>query len=151
MMRDAPEGLKKKVGWPAYVVSAAKHLRGRGMRVTLTLDEGAPLHRRVRTVVVGNVGKLQGGLLLLPDAEPDDGILDVVVIATRNVLDWARVTGRVLRRAHVPDRRMERFTCQHVRIEASRPQPRQLDGDVISDGRVMDVRLEPGALLVKVA
>jgi hypothetical protein len=38
-----------------------------------------------------------------------------------------------------------------VRIEASRPQPRQLDGDVISDGRVMDVGLEPGALLVKVA
>jgi diacylglycerol kinase family enzyme len=150
MMRDAPEGLKKTVGWPAYVVSATKHLRGRGIRVTLTLDDGEPLHRRVRTVVVGNVGKLQGNIPLLPDAVPDDGVLDVVVIATRNVLDWARVGTRVIRRAHVPDRRMERFTAEHILIEASHSEPRQLDGDVIEDGRRLDIRVEAGALLVKV-
>ena len=150
IMRDAPEGLKKRVGWPAYVISGAKHLRGRGIRVAITLDDGEKLHRRVRTVVVGNVGRLQGNIPLLPDAEPDDGILDVVVIATRNVVDWARVAGRVVRRAHVPDRRMERFTAQHVLIEASHSQPRQLDGDVIEDGRSMDIRIEPGALQVKV-
>ena len=120
IMRDAPEGLKKAVGWPAYVVSATKHLRGRGIRVTITIDDGTPLHRRVRTVVVGNVGKLQGNIPLLPDAQPDDGVLDIVVISIRNVLDWARVAGRVVRRAHVPDRRMERFTGQHV---ADRVQP----------------------------
>lgn len=150
IMRDAPEGLKKKVGWPAYVVSAGKHLRGRGIRVTLTVDDGTPMHRRVRTVVVGNVGKLQGNIPLLPDAEPDDGYLDVVVIAPRNVIDWMRVTGRVVRRAHVPDRRMERFRAKHVLIEASRSQPRQLDGDVIEDGRTMDIRIEPKALKVRV-
>jgi YegS/Rv2252/BmrU family lipid kinase len=150
MMRDAPEGLKKRVGWPAYVVSATKHLRGRGIRVTLTLDDAEPLQRRVRTVVVGNVGKLQGNIPLLPDAVPDDGVLDVVVIATRNVLDWARVGTRVLRRADVPDRRMERFTAKHIVIEASESQPRQLDGDVIEDGRRLDIQVEAGALLVKV-
>ena len=117
----------------------------------LTLDDGEPIHRRVRTVVVGNVGKLQGNIPLLPDAQPDDGVLDVVVIATRNLLDWARVTGRVLRRADVPDRRMERFTGQHVLIECSHSQPRQLDGDVIESSRTMDIRIEPGALLVQVA
>jgi YegS/Rv2252/BmrU family lipid kinase len=151
IMRDAPEGLKKAVGWPAYVVSAAKHLRGRGIRVTLTFDGGTPLHRRVRTVVVGNVGKLQGNIPLLPDAKPDDGILDVVVISIRNVLDWIRVSGRVMRRADVPDRRMERFTAKHVVVEASHTQPRQLDGDVIEPGKVMDIQVEPGALIVRVA
>jgi diacylglycerol kinase family enzyme len=150
-MRDAPEGLKKAVGWPAYVVSATKHLRGRGIRVTLTFDDGKPLHRRVRTVVVGNVGKLQGNIPLLPDAKPDDGVLDIVVIATRNVVDWARVAGRVVRRAHVPDRRMERFTAKHVLIEASHRQPRQLDGDVIDDSRTMDITVEPGAVQIRVA
>ncbi len=151
IMRDAPEGLKKAVGWPAYVVSATKHLRGRGMRVTITLDDGTPLQRRVRTVVVGNVGKLQGNIPLLPDAKPDDGVLDIVVISIRNVLDWVRVGGRVMRRADVPDRRMERFTAKHVVIEASHTQPRQLDGDVIEPGKVMDIRIEPGALTVRVA
>jgi diacylglycerol kinase family enzyme len=151
IMRDAPEGLKKAVGWPAYVVSAAKHLRGRGMRVTVTLDDGTPLQRRVRTVVVGNVGKLQGNIPLLPDARPDDGVLDVVLISIRNVVDWVRVSGRVMRRADVPDRRLERFTAKHVVVEASHTQPRQLDGDVIEPGKVMDIRIEPGALIVRVA
>lgn len=151
IMRDAPEGLKKRVGWPAYVVSAIRHLRGRGIRVTLTVDGGAPVHRRVRTVLIGNVGMLQGGIPLLPDARPDDGVLDVAVIAPRNLLDWARVAGRVMRRAHVPDRRMERFTGRHLLVEASRREPRQLDGDLISDGRTLDIQVEPAALTVRVA
>ncbi|MDQ1615885.1 MAG: hypothetical protein QOJ60_1824 [Actinomycetota bacterium] len=151
IMRDAPEGLKARFGWAAYVVSAAKHLRGRGIRVKLTVDDGSPIHRRVRTVVVGNVGRLQANIPLLPDAQADDGILDVVLIAPRHLLDWARVTGRVLRRAHVPDRRMERFRGRHVVIETSRPQPRQLDGDLIEEGTVMDIRIEPASLIVRVA
>ena len=150
MMRDAPEGLKKHMGWPAYVVSAARHLRGRGIRIRLTVDGGIPMHRRVRTVVVGNVGRLQANIPLLPDARPDDGWLDIVVIAPRHIVDWVRVAGRVIRRTNAPDRRMERFRARHVVIEASRAQPRQLDGDVIEDGRVMDIRIEPGALQVMV-
>ena len=150
IMRDAPEGLKKAVGWPAYVVSAGKHLRGRGIRVSITIDGGEPMQRRVRSVVVGNVGKLQGGIPLLPDAHPGDGQLDVVVIAPRNVLDWARVGSRVVRRADVPDRKMERFRARHVVIEASHRQPRQLDGDVIEDSRTMDITIEEKALQVRV-
>lgn len=150
IMRDAPEGLKKAVGALAYVVSAGRHLRGRGIRVALTVDDAAPIQRRVRSVVVGNVGKLQAGIPLLPDAEPDDGYLDVVVIAPRHVLDWVRVTSRVVRRADVPDRKMERFRARHVLIETSRPQPRQLDGDLISDSRTMDITIEPRALKVRV-
>ncbi|MGZ4610523.1 MAG: diacylglycerol/lipid kinase family protein [Actinomycetes bacterium] len=151
IMRDAPEGLKKAVGWPAYLVSASKHLRGRGIRVAIRVDDDPPLQRRVRTVVVGNVGKLQGGIPLIPDAKPDDGVLDVVVIAPRNALDWMRVTGRVVRKANVPDRKMERFRGTHIVIEASRPEPRQLDGDLIEDSRTMDIRIEPGALGIRVA
>ncbi len=151
IMRDAPEKLKKTVGWPAYVVSGAKHMRGRRISVTITIDGGEPIERHVRTVLVGNVGKLQGGLLLLPNARPDDGVLDIAVLAPRNALDWARLTGRVLRRKDVPDRRMERFQGKHVVIEASRPQPRQLDGDLIEDGQTMDIEIEAGALAVRVA
>jgi YegS/Rv2252/BmrU family lipid kinase len=149
MVRDAPEGLKRTLGWPAYVVSGARHLRGRGIKVAICLDDDPPLRRRVRTVVVGNVGRLQVGIPLLPDARPDDGILDVVVIAPRTVVDWARVSGRVVRRRNVPDRRMERFRAKRVRIEASRPEARQLDGDVIEDSRTMEIVIEPKALLVK--
>ena len=151
IMRDAPEKLKAKVGWPAYIVSAAKHLRGNSIRITLTVDDGPPLHRRVRTVLVGNVGKLQGNIPLLPDAEPDDGVLDVVLIATRGIFDWLRVVWHVLRRTESADRTTERFTGKHLLIEAAHSQPRQLDGDVIENGRRLDITVEPAALKVRVA
>jgi YegS/Rv2252/BmrU family lipid kinase len=151
VMRDAPEKLKKTVGWPAYVVSGAKHLRGRRISVTITIDDGQPIKRRVRTVLVGNVGRLQGGLVLLPDAQPDDGVLDVAVLAPGNALDWVRLIGRVVRRADVPDRRLERFGCKHIVIEATHPQPRQLDGDLMEDGMIMDIQIEAAALAVRVA
>jgi diacylglycerol kinase family enzyme len=85
MMEEAPEGLKKRLGWVAYLVSGAKHLTDRRMRVTLLIDDGAPQHVLARTVLVGNVGTLQGGVPLLPDAEPDDGVLDVAVVSPRGV------------------------------------------------------------------
>lgn len=150
IMRDAPEGLKRVVGWPAYLVSAGRHLRGRGFRVTLTVDDGTPTQHRVRGIVVGNVGRLQAGFPLLPDAEPDDGFLDVVVFSPRNIVDWGLLAGRVIRRAEKPDRRLERHRGRRVLVEASRPQPRQLDGDVIEDGRTMDITVEPHALQVRV-
>src|SRR4051812_46587740 len=102
IMRDAPERLKKTVGWPAYIVSGAKHLRGRRISVRIIIDSEEPIERRVRTVLVGNVGRLRGGLVLMPNARPDDGVLDVAVLAPRNALDWLRLSGRVLRRADVP-------------------------------------------------
>ncbi|MEP6760422.1 MAG: diacylglycerol kinase family protein [Sporichthyaceae bacterium] len=150
MMRDAPEGLKDKVGWPAYVVSATRHLRDRGVSVTVTVDDGETMTRRLRTVIVGNVGKLQGGIPLLPDAKPDDGVLDVVLIAPRHLMDWLRVAGRVLRKADVPDRTMERFRGRHIVVQAQQSQPRQIDGDLISPGRTMDIRIQAGALKVRV-
>jgi YegS/Rv2252/BmrU family lipid kinase len=150
IMRDAPERLKKTVGWPAYVVSGVKHIRGRRISVTITIDDEEPFERRVRTVLVGNVGRLQGGLLLLPNARPDDGVFDIAVLAPRNAMDWARVTGRVVRRKDVPDQRMERFRGTHIVIETTRAQPRQLDGDLIEDGQTMDIQVEAGALAVRV-
>ncbi|MDQ1540269.1 MAG: hypothetical protein QOH29_995, partial [Actinomycetota bacterium] len=70
MLSDASEALKARVGWAAYVLSAARHLRDRPVEVELTGDDAAPIHRRIHGLVVGNVGRLQGGVPLLPDAEP---------------------------------------------------------------------------------
>jgi hypothetical protein len=51
MVAGAPEKLKRRLGWPAYAVSAAKHLRSRPMRVEVRLDDRVPLHRRARSVL----------------------------------------------------------------------------------------------------
>jgi diacylglycerol kinase family enzyme/membrane-associated phospholipid phosphatase len=83
IISDAPPHLKKQIGWTAYLVSAAKNINHPSVRVQITIDDAETIERRVRTVVIGNVGMLQANIPLLPDARPDDGLLDVVVIAPR--------------------------------------------------------------------
>lgn len=150
MMADTTERMKRLAGWPAYVASALRHLRDPVMRVQLSIDGGAAVSRSARTVLVGNVGQLEGGLELLPAAAADDGLLDVVIVAPRTLRDWVRVAYRIIRKPHTRDRHLERFQGQVISIEADREVPRQVDGEVIDDGRRIDARVEPGALIVRV-
>lgn len=147
MMNDAPEALKARTGALAYAVSALRHLRGESMRVDIRIDGGTPMQRRARSVLVANMGSLQAGVQLLRTAEPDDGVLDVAVLAPRTLRHWLAMAASVLvRRRKVPH--MELFTARSVRIRASRPQPRELDGDVIDAGSELAVEIVPRALLV---
>lgn len=146
MVGDAPEQVKAKLGWPAYVLSALRHLRDRPMRIRIRLDGGRPLRRRVRAVVVGNVGRLQGGLVLLPDAKLDDGKLDVAVIEPRTVGHWLRLVWAVARRRQRDTDEMEIFTAERVEITSDQVQPREVDGDVIEPSTTMSVTVRPFAL-----
>ncbi|MCW2621410.1 MAG: hypothetical protein JWL64_1012 [Frankiales bacterium] len=151
MMADAPEGLKKVLGWPAYVVSGIRHLRDKPMSVQLTIDGRPAVTRRARAIVVGNVGMLQGGLQLLPDALPDDGLLDVVVLTPRRLGDWLRVAVRIARRRRKGDKDVERFQARSVELRTAAEQPSQLDGDPAGEvGRLL-LEIDPGALLLRVA
>lgn len=150
MMEDAPEGLKKRLGWAAYVVSGAKHLTDRRMRVTLQLDDAVPQRLLARTVLIGNVGTLQGGIPLLPDAEPDDGVLDVAIVSPRGLGEWVSVAWRVLTRRRTRDRQLACHRARRVSIRTHHRYPRQLDGDPLAPGRQLTAFVRPGALLLRV-
>jgi YegS/Rv2252/BmrU family lipid kinase len=145
MLAATPEKLKRRLGWPAYVIAALGRLRSRPMRVRIRLDSRPPIHRRARTVLVGNVGRLQGGIPLLPDAVPDDGCLDVAVLTPHSLRHWLLLAWGVLRRRR-DVARLETFRARSVEITSDREQPRQLDGDVIEPGRLLAATVRPRAL-----
>lgn len=147
MLRDASETAKARVGPVAYVASGLSNLPKRGFDCTLTVDDQPPRHSRARTVLVGNVGKLQGGLPLLPDAVPDDGWLDIVVISPRTTLQWVQVAWRVMIRRPHP-RHMDTLRGRRILMESRTPQPYQLDGDVRGETTRLLCQIEPGALVV---
>jgi diacylglycerol kinase family enzyme len=147
MLEGTSDVAKKRIGWLAYVGGAVKHLRGGPMRVTIRLDRGEVLSRRPRTVIVGNVGRLQGGVRLLNAAEPDDGKLDVAILSPRTLAHWVALGWAVLRRKErVP--LMETYTAARIEIHSAKPQPRQLDGDLIEPGRRMSISVRHRALLL---
>ncbi len=144
-----PQVLKERLGWLGYAAAGVARLPGRRHEFTVRLDDGPPLTRLARSVVVGNAGLLPGGFTLLPDARMDDGTLDVGILAPAGLLGWAVVAGRVLARSRRDDRRLERFRARRVQIEAAAPLPRQSDGEMIGSGRLLTVRLA-GRLTVRV-
>ena len=149
MLESTSESLKKRFGWAAYAISALRHLRDRPMRVRLRADGGPPLRRRAGGVVVGNVGWLQGGVPLLPDAEPDDGLLDVLVLAPRGWIGWLALVADVLLRRRASGR-MARLAFRELRIDLGRQQLWELDGEVIGQTRELQVTVQAGALLLRV-
>ncbi len=118
------------------------------MRVQLRIDDNPPLQpARAHGVWSATSGRLQGGLELLPDAALDDGLLDVVVVAPRTLarLDAVGVAGSFAAIARSTRTSNASGAARSV-IEADRIVPRQMDGEVIDDGRSLHARIEPGAL-----
>jgi len=150
VMASVPERLKAKVGPIAYFVSGVRELRGHRTRVRIEVD-GTSHSRRVRTVVVGNVGRLQGGLTLMPDAEVDDGYLDAVSMGPRGLIGWVDIAGRLVTRRSRPDGRMDHWRGREIILTAESPQPAQLDGDPVGDARQLRLRVDERALVVRVA
>jgi diacylglycerol kinase (ATP) len=149
MLDSASESMKKRLGWAAYAVSLLRHLRDRPMRVSLVADGGPRQRLRTSGVIVGNVGFLQGGMPLLPDALPDDGKLDAVVLTAGGWVSWLAVAGHVLTRRHGPGP-VTRVTFSDLRVNTDREQPWQLDGEVMGRTRELTVALHPGKLLLRV-
>jgi YegS/Rv2252/BmrU family lipid kinase len=146
MLRDADPKLKEHVGAVAYVVSGFRHLRRRATRFRLRLDDRR-IDRTGQGVLIGNLGRLQGGLPVMPDARPDDGLLDVAVLQTRTVLDWLALAARVLLRRRHKDPQLELFQARRVEVHCDRPQPVERDGDPLDTPRDhVVVEVVPAAL-----
>jgi YegS/Rv2252/BmrU family lipid kinase len=149
MLDDTSEPLKKRLGWLAYALTAVRHLADRPMKATVSADGGRPRRHRASAVIIGNVGWLQGGVPLLPDARPDDGVLDAVVLIAGGLAGWLAVAADILlrRRAHGGTHRI-RFS--ELQVTLNPEQPWELDGEVMGSTRRLTVVAEPGALLLRV-
>lgn len=145
LLDDASTELKAKAGPVAYVLSALKHLGDRSMHVEIHLDDRPPVRRRARSVLIGNVGRLQGGVRLLADAEPDNGQMDVAVLAPRTIGHWIQTAWGVLRHPHRVAH-LDVLRAERIRVVSDREERRQVDGDVIDPGRTLTVTVRPQAL-----
>ena len=150
IMTGVNDDLKKKIGYLAYFVSGIKALSFPRVKVTITVDDQEPVKYKARTVVVGNVGSLQGGIPLLPDALIDDGLLDVVIIAPKRFIGWIPVALRIVGRRSRNNARLARLRGKRIVIEAEKPVPMQLDGDPAGEGQSITAEVNPGIVLVRV-
>jgi diacylglycerol kinase family enzyme len=100
--------------------------------------------------VIGNVGYLQAGMPLLPDAAIDDGLLDVVLLHPKRVLSWVPLAFRVVAKRPQTDETIVRMRGRTVDVRAAGDTPRQLDGDPLGPGRELHMTCRHGRVLVRV-
>ena len=165
MMANTNPQLKKAVGWLAYVDAGIRSVAElEPMRLNYTVDGKAQKTASVHTILIGNCGKLPGGLMVMPDAKPDDGILDIVALRPRGAFGWARVWNKVawengvLRKSAVGRKIIDlskdvkdvmSFRGRKLELEITTPQEFELDGDEFGEVIAVTTWVEEKSLRVK--
>ena len=118
-------------------------------RFEIELDGQAPRAFHGYTVAAANSKAYGGGMFMAPDAELDDGMLDVVLCGRSTKRRFVYDLPKVFKGTHVasPAVRIER--AAKVRISADRPFTVYADGDPIGELPVT-VGVRPRALRVLV-
>ncbi len=139
------KALKARLGPMAYPIGALiAAVRDKGWELEVNVD-GEPIGGGAELMVgVGNGRTIGGGTPLCPDAKPDDGLLDVVVVnaispAARVGFATALRTGRHVRRDDV----------HHVRgrevVIGGDPVAHNVDGEVSDEVTERSYRVVPSA------
>ena len=166
MIANTNSKLKKAVGWLAYVDGVGRSLPElRPVKFRFSID-GAPWKSTsAHTVMVGNCGVLPGGVLLIPDARLDDGVLDIMALRPEGPFGWLKVWNKiawengVLRKSaagrKIIDlsrdvRSVTYRTGKDLQLVVAEPEEFQLDGDEFGEVTAVHSWVEPGALRVKV-
>ncbi len=158
--------LKKAVGWLAYVDAGVRAIPNlKPIKLRFSRDGAPERSASAHTVLVGNCGLLPGGLLLMPDAKPDDGLLDVAVLRPQGPFGWLKVWNKVawengvLRKSELGRQLIDLshdvkdvtyLTGRDLKLRLDAPQEFQLDGDEFGLTRAVHAWVDAGALTVMV-
>ena len=128
LMADADRGLKNRLGRLAYFWTGLQHVSREPTPTTIEVDGTAWFEGDASCVLLGNVGKVTGGVPAFDDARPDDGWLEVGVATATGAAEWARTLGRMVvgRTDASPFVRTTR--AREISIVLGEPRAYELDG-----------------------
>lgn len=149
IMADTVDVLKDRMGWLAYVEAGIRKLPGKPVRATVKVDNRHPVRRRIRSVMIGNCGRIMGGIEIFPEAKIDDGVMDLLVLAPRGRFGWLGVIAGIFGRKKNKRESAEYFQGKTAEVTLEVDEEFQLDGDHVGTGNHLSIRLDPGALKVR--
>lgn len=165
VIRSTRSTLKKRLGWLAYVDAGVRTMvKDRPLEIEYSMDGSEMKPLTVYTVMIGNCGLLPGGVLLIPDARIDDGLLDVVSLRPLGPFSWLRIWNKigwengVLRKTKTGRRIIDLVNdtknvtylrAREYALAVAGPEPIQLDGDDFGLAVEVRGRVDPGALVIR--
>jgi YegS/Rv2252/BmrU family lipid kinase len=117
-------GGKASYIWATFAVFA----RWSSNEIEVSVD-GETRRAQMHDVIVANGPYLGGGMKICPEAEPDDGVFDVLLIGDLTKRDLVVTMPKIFRGTHLPHPKAELLRGAHVRVDAADPLPVELDGE----------------------
>lgn len=143
---DGSKGLGPRGSYALAVIAVFP--RWHNCLVRLRVDE-TEREGRMHEVIAA-IGRFQaGGMKLCPDALPDDGLFDVLILGDLSKADLVRNLHKTYRGTHLSHPKVDVLRGTNVSIEAEEPLPIQLDGEQPGTTPV-EFELIPGALSLRV-
>jgi len=136
-------------GKVAYLWSTvAVFVRWQNTEIRVTVD-GETRSGQMFDVIVANCRYLAGGMKITPDASPDDGLFDVLLIGDLTKRDLLVTLPKTYRGRHLPHPKAELLRGAVVEVDAPQPLPVELDGEQPGTTPVR-FEVDPKALLLRV-
>jgi len=136
VMAAATRPLKERWGFGAYVYAALKQAVSATPVDFEIVADGQEIRVRAVTVMLANMGELFAdfipfGLPLAPETARSwqDGLLDILIVAPRNLPEFAAVLWRAARRQFAGDDRLIHLQAREVSIRSEPQIAVQVDGD----------------------
>ena len=143
-------GMSKALGGKATFFYALTRVFLAWQNTVIDVDlDGSRRSARMHDVIVAN-GQYHGGAMwLAPEAQPDDGLFDVILIGDVKKLDFATTAPKLYRGTYLAHPKVDLERAHVVSVDAQERLPIELDGEQVG---TTPARFEvvPGALRVRV-
>jgi YegS/Rv2252/BmrU family lipid kinase len=148
MIAQADGTLKDRFGRLAYVWTGSRSLRAKPFKAKIDVD-GVPWYRGdASCILIGNVGRLFGGIEVFEDARPDDGRVEVGVVNAEGVSDWVRTLARTAVGQAERSPLVQSTSATKIRVNLDRKVLYEMDGGDRSKVKSFKVKVLPGAITV---
>jgi YegS/Rv2252/BmrU family lipid kinase len=123
-------GMTKALGGRTtfYYALVREFVSWRNTEVTAALD-GGERRGAMHDVIVANGRWHGGGMKLAPDAQPDDGLFDVILIGDVTKVDFVTTSPKLYSGRYVAHPKVEVLRSATVAVDAAEPLPVELDGE----------------------
>jgi diacylglycerol kinase family enzyme len=149
MIRDAGNGgLKERFGRVAYVWSGSENLRSKPFRAEIKVDGVGWYKGKASCILLGNVGKLFGGVEAFEDARPDDGKLELGVVTADGLVEWGRMIARTAIGTAAKSPFAQTTKARSVKVKLNKKVLYELDGGDRKKVRAFKAKVKAGAISI---
>jgi diacylglycerol kinase (ATP) len=148
MIKDADGGMKDRLGRVAYLWTGLKNMNAARVKATVEVDGRRFFKGSTSCVLVGNVGKVLGGIEAFDGAQPDDGLLELGLVTAKNPVQWTRTLGRVAAGKGERSKFVEVTRGKRFLIKFGRPIPYELDGGARPAAKKLRVKVHPSSIKI---